>query len=84
MARDLDVGRYTPMILTGSFATLLGSMLYCLMGAEGVILVAGVLLAIGLVGVWMVDRRCQAAQAGSRAALLREPGLSVESRTGLV
>ncbi len=58
------------MIITGSFAILLGSMLYCLIGAYGVILVAGVFLAIGLVGVGIVDHLRQAAP---RAVLLREP-----------
>ena len=59
MARDLNVGRYTPMILTGSFAILLGALLFGLtdMSAGGVILIAVVILAIGLVGVWMLDRR---------------------------
>jgi hypothetical protein len=73
MARDLNVGKYPPMILTGSCAILVGSMLFGLTGVEGVILVAGVFLAIGLAGAWMVDRRSRAAEVGSRAVLLREP-----------
>jgi hypothetical protein len=45
------------MILTGSFMILLGSILFAFTGAEGVILVAAALLAIGLVGTWIGDRR---------------------------
>ena len=63
MARDLNVGRYTPMILTGSFAILLGALLLGLtdISTGGVIIIAVVILAIGLVGVWMLDRRRQVA-----------------------
>jgi hypothetical protein len=61
MARDTDlnVGRYTPMILTGTFAILLGALLLGLTDiSTGVaIVIAVVILAIGLVGVWMLDRR---------------------------
>ena len=42
MARDLNVGRYTPMILTGSFAILLGALLLGLtdISTGGVIIIA--------------------------------------------
>ena len=43
-------------------------MLFVYTGVEGVMLVAGVFLAIGLVGVWMDDRRRQ-------PALVAEGGL---------
>jgi len=72
VARYFAVQRISPVIFTGSFAILLGSMLYCLIGAYGVILVAGVFLAIGLVGVWMVDRLRHAADAASRSVLPRK------------
>jgi hypothetical protein len=74
VARDLNVGRYPPMILSGAFAMLIGSILFGLTGIGGVILVAGVFLVTGLAGMWLVDRRGQAAEVGSRAMLLREPG----------
>ena len=61
MARDVNVERYTPMILGGSVAILLGATLFVYTGVEGVILVAGVFLAIGLAGAWMGDRRRQPA-----------------------
>lgn len=61
MARDTDlnVGRYTPMILTGTFAILLGALLLGLtdISTGAAIVIAVVILAIGLVGVWMLDRR---------------------------
>jgi len=51
------------MILTGSFAILLGALLFGLtdISTGGVILIAVIILAIGLVGVWMLDRRRAAA-----------------------
>ena len=63
MARDTDVnvGRYTPMVLTGAFAILLGALLLGLtdISTAAAIVIAVVILAIGLVGVWMLDRRRQ-------------------------
>jgi hypothetical protein len=80
VARDFDVGRYTPMILGGSFAIMLGAMLFVYTGVEGVMFVAAVFLAIGLVGAWMDDRRRQPALVaegslhgfGTRAGVDRE------------
>jgi hypothetical protein len=55
------------MILTAAFAIELGGLLFIFTGVEAVIVVSCVLLVIGLVGVWMRDRRRQ-------ARLVREGG----------
>ncbi len=62
------------MVIGGSIAILLGATLFIFTGVEGVLLVAGVFLAIGLVGVWMGDRRRQEGETVSELAL--RPGLS--------
>jgi hypothetical protein len=84
VARYFAVQRILPVIFTGSFAILLGSILYCLIGAYGVILVAGVFLGIGLVGEWMIHRLRHAAEAGSQTVLLGKPELVGRVPDGLV
>jgi hypothetical protein len=65
MARDsnLNVGRYTPMILTAALAIVLGALLLGLtdISTGAAIVIAVVILAIGLLGVRMLDRRRQVA-----------------------
>lgn len=57
--RDLNVARYTPMILTGALAILVGALLWGLtdMSLGGAVIFAVVILAVGVAGVWMLDRR---------------------------
>ena len=56
---DWNVARLSPMILTGALAIVVGAVLWGLtdMGVGGAILFAVVVLALGLVGVWMLDKR---------------------------
>ena len=56
---ERNPGRLTPMVLTGALAVLIGTLLWGLTDISGgstVVLVVHI-LAIGLVGVWMLDRR---------------------------
>lgn len=56
---ERNMGRLTPMILTGALAVLIGALLWGLTDISGGAMIALVvlILAIGLVGVWMLDRR---------------------------
>lgn len=56
---DWNVARLSPMILTGALAIVVGALLWGLtdMSVGGAILFAVVILALGLVGVWMLDKR---------------------------
>ena len=83
MARDLNVERYTWMILTASFAIPLGSVLYLLTGADGIIAVAAVLLAVGLVAAWIADRRRKASSI-SEGTISRRAGLGLLSQDPVV
>ena len=61
MARDSDwnVARLSPMILTAIVAIVIGGILVGLtdISTAGAIAIAVVFLLIGLLGVWMLDRR---------------------------
>jgi hypothetical protein len=61
MARESgsNLGRLSPMILTASFAILIGALLVGLtdISTGTVLVIVVVLLLMGLVGVWMLDRR---------------------------
>ena len=65
MARDShwNVARLSPMILTAIVAIVLGGILVGLtdISTAAAIAVAVVFLLIGLLGVWMLDRRRQVA-----------------------
>jgi hypothetical protein len=65
LARDSDwnVARLSPMILTAIVAIVLGGILVGLtdISTAAAIAVAVVFLLIGLLGVWMLDRRRQVA-----------------------
>ena len=56
---DWNVARLSPMILTGAVAIVVGALLWGLtdMSVGGAILFTVVILAVGLVGVWMLDKR---------------------------
>lgn len=56
---ERNLGRLTPMVLTGALAVLIGALLWGLTDIRGGATIALVvlILAIGLVGVWMLDRR---------------------------
>jgi sulfite exporter TauE/SafE len=56
---ERNLGRLTPMVLTGALAVLIGALLWGLTDISGGATIALVvlILAIGLVGVWMLDRR---------------------------
>jgi hypothetical protein len=62
-AGDRNLARLSPMILTGALAIIVGAILWGVtdMGLGGAILFAVLILAIGLVGVWMLDKRRQTA-----------------------
>jgi hypothetical protein len=64
VARNLNLDSYASMILTASFAIVIGGLLFIFTGVEVIIVVSCVLLAIGLGGVWIGDRRRQAALVG--------------------
>lgn len=61
MARDGDwnVARLSPMILTATVAIVIGGILVGLtdISTGAAIAIAVVFLLIGLLGVWMLDRR---------------------------
>ena len=65
MAHDSDwnVARLSPMILTAAVAIVLGGLLvgFTDISTAGAIVIAVVILVIGLLGVWMLDRRRQVA-----------------------
>lgn len=56
---DRNLGRFTPMVLTGALAVLIGALLWGLTDISGgsTIALVVLILAIGLFGVWMLDRR---------------------------
>ena len=56
---ERNMGRLMPMVLTGALAVLVGALLWGLTDISGGAMVALVILilAIGLAGVWMLDRR---------------------------
>lgn len=56
---ERNLGRLTPMVLTGALAVLIGALLWGLTDMSGVSLIVLVILilAIGLFGVVMLDRR---------------------------
>jgi len=56
---DRNLARLSPMILTAALAIVVGAVLWGLtdMSAGGAILFAVVILALGVVGVWMLDKR---------------------------
>ena len=58
-AGDWNVARLSPMILTGAVAIVVGALLWGLtdMGVGGAIVVVVLILAVGLLGVWMLDKR---------------------------
>jgi len=58
-----NIARLSPMILTASFAILIGAILVGLtdISTGTVLVIVVVLLLVGLVGVWMLDRRRQVA-----------------------
>jgi hypothetical protein len=60
---ERNLGRLTPMVLTGALAVLIGAILWGLTDVSGgtVIVLVVLILAIGLAGVWMLDRRRQVA-----------------------
>ena len=60
---ERSLGRLTPMVLTGALAVLIGAVLWGLTDISGgtVIVLVILILAIGLAGVWMLDRRRQVA-----------------------
>jgi len=60
MARgDRNVATLSPMILTGGMAIVIGALLWGLIGMSlaGAILVAVLILAAGILGVWMLEKR---------------------------
>lgn len=65
MARDnnWNVARLSPMIFTAVIAIVLGGILVGLtdISTAGAIVLAVIVLLIGLLGVWMLDRRRQVA-----------------------
>jgi hypothetical protein len=65
MARDGDwnVARLSPMILTAIVAIVIGGILVGLtdISTAAAIVIAVAFLLIGLLGVWMIDRRRQVA-----------------------
>lgn len=56
---DWNVARLSPMILTGAVAIVVGALLWGLtdMSVGAAILFAVLILAVGLLGVWMLDKR---------------------------
>jgi hypothetical protein len=63
MARgDRNVLTLSPLILTGGMAVVIGALMWGLVGLSfGVaVLVAVLLLAAGILGVWMLEKRRQA------------------------
>ena len=60
---ERNLGRLTPMVLTGALAVLIGAIVWGLTVISGgtVIVLVILILAIGLAGVWMLDRRRQVA-----------------------
>lgn len=59
---ERNLGRLTPMVLTGALAILIGALLWGLtdISAGSAIVLVILILAIGLAGVWMLDKRRQA------------------------
>ena len=56
---DWNVARLSPMIFTGAVAIVVGALLWGLTDVTvgGAILVGVLILAVGLLGVWMLDKR---------------------------
>jgi hypothetical protein len=60
MARgDRNVATLSPLILTVSMAIVIGALLWGFTGMNlaGAVLVAVLILAAGVLGVWMLDKR---------------------------
>jgi sulfite exporter TauE/SafE len=58
-AGERNLGRLTPMVLTGALAVLIGALVWGLTDVSGgtVIVLVVLILAIGLAGVVLLDRR---------------------------
>jgi Flp pilus assembly protein TadB len=60
MARERgnwNVARLSPMILTGAAAIVLGLVAWAVRDLTFAVVVAVVILAVGLLGVWVLDKR---------------------------